>query len=125
MKHLISFEHLPDYVYIQTEGEASFRGFESLLNELIASPQWKPGTKQLVDHTNLEKDHLTSDEIDAIAAFFNDNRKMIGNGKCAFVVSDSAGFGMIRMYALFGGELVHPQSRVFYSVEKAAEWLKS
>ena len=50
--------------------------------------------------------------------------KKLGNGRCAFVVKDALGFGIARMYELIGGEGIHIEVGVFYSLNEAAEWLK-
>jgi len=44
---------MPDYVFVQTQGEASDRDFDDLLTMLVNSPKWVVGTRQLVDHREL------------------------------------------------------------------------
>lgn len=50
MKFEINFDHMPEYVLIRTEGEASNHDFDDLLAEIVHSPRWAVGTCQLVDH---------------------------------------------------------------------------
>jgi hypothetical protein len=125
MKFEINFDQSPDYVYVQTAGEISIRGFDRLLTAIVESPEWKTGTKQLIDHRKLIYDKITSDDVRAIEHIVKKNSKRLGNGRCAFVVKDALGFGMARMYDLVGGEAIHQQVGVFYTIEEAVEWLRT
>lgn len=124
MKFDINFNHLPDYVYIKTSGPASPQGFDKLLTEIVNSPKWKTGTKQLIDHRNLKAEKLLSTDVQRIMEIVGKHSKKLGVGNCAFVVKDNLGFGLIRMYELLGGENVHQEMAVFYNIEEAVEWLK-
>lgn len=124
MNFKISFDQSPEYVYIQTTGEASIRGFDRLLTEIVESPNWKIGSKQLIDHRKLILNKLTSDDMEAIKNIVKKNSEKLGNGRCAFVVNDALGFGMARMYELIGGEAIHQEIGIFYTIEEAVEWLK-
>ena len=124
MKFEINFEKSPDYVYIQTDGEASVRGFDELLTAIVESPNWTTGSKQLVDHRKLKFQKLASEDVRRIGDVVKNHANKLGNGRCAFVVSDGLGFGIARMYECLGGEDVHQESAVFYTVDEAVEWLK-
>ncbi len=124
MKFKIKFDHMPEYVFIRTEGNASAQGFDNLLTTLVDSPEWKTGSRQLVDHRNLVIDSLSAEDIQKIEEVVRKHTKNLGNGRCAFVVKDLLGFGLVRMYELVGGEDIHLGVRVFYSIDEAAEWLK-
>lgn len=49
--------------------------------------------------------------------------KRLGNGPCAFVMKDPLGFGFARMYQILGGEGIHVQVGIFYTVDEAIAWL--
>ncbi len=115
---------MPDYVLIRTEGEAAVNGFDALLTTLVESDQWKPGTRQIVDHRKLIANNITSDDILHIKNVVKKYAEKLGNGRCAFVVNDKLGFGLARMYNLSGGDELHQESSIFYSVDEAAAWLK-
>lgn len=125
MKFEIKFDQSPKYVYIQTDGEASVSGLDRLLKDLVNAPEWKPGTMQLVDHRKLKLDKFTSNEMQAVKEIVKANSDKLGNGKCAFVVSNTLGFGLARMYELSGGREVHQEIAVFYKIEEAIEWLNA
>ena len=115
---------MPDYVFVQTQGEASDRDFDDLLTMLVNSPKWVVGTRQLVDHRELIMKNLSSDSMQRIMDIVKKHSKKLGYGRCAFVVKDALGFGIARMYELIGGEGIHIEVGVFYSLNEAAEWLK-
>jgi hypothetical protein len=120
----INFEQSPEYVYIQTDGEASVRGFDELLTAIVESPNWITGAKQLVDHTKLNPDMLTSEDVRKIKNIVKKHAKKLGNGRCAFVVFEAAAFGLVRMYELYGGYEIHQEVAVFYTIDDAVEWLR-
>ena len=124
MKFKINFEQSPEYVYIQTEGEASAAGFDDLLTEIVESPDWITGTKQLIDHRKLNPDNLTAEDVRNIRDIVKKYAGKLGNGRCAFVVSEAVGFGLVRMYELLGGDNIHQEIAVFYTFDEAVQWLK-
>ena len=124
MKFKINFDHMPDYVLIQTLGEASDHDFNDLLTELVDSPKWMVGTKQLVDHRELIMKNLSSNSMQRIRDIVEKHSEKLGNGRCAFVVKDALGFGIARMYELIGGEGIHVEVGLLYSINEAVEWLK-
>ena len=123
MRFQINFEQSPEYVYIQTDGEASVRGFDELLAGIVGSPNWTTGTKQLVDHRKLNAEKLTLEDVQKIMDIVKKHAKKLGNGRCAFVVTEAVGFGLVRMYELLGGGDIHQEVAVFYTIDEAAEWL--
>jgi len=124
MEFKIDFDHMPDYVFIQTQGEASDCDFDDLLTEIVNSPRWVVGTRQVVDHRELIMKNLSSNSIQRIMDIVEKHSDKLGNGRCAFIVKDALGFGIARMYELIGGERVHIEVGVFYSLNEAVEWLK-
>jgi hypothetical protein len=125
MKFEINFEHIPDYVLIRTEGEASVSGFREMLTSMVESPRWITGTHQIADHRKLLIKNLTANDIHKLENIVENLSIKIGGGCCAFVVNDSLGFGLARMYELSGGESLHSKVGVFYSINEAVEWLKN
>ena len=124
MKFEIDFDQMPDYVLIQTREEATVDGFDDLLTALVESPQWVPGTAQIIDHRRLGVNNLALNDMAAIMGIVKRHSKKLGPGPCAFVVKDALGFGIARMYELIGGDDIHPEVKVFYTVDEAVQWLK-
>jgi hypothetical protein len=124
MKFEINFDHMPEYVLIRTDGEASVQDFDNLFTTLFNSPIWVTGTSQIVDHRKLIMSKLTPNDMQRIEDSVKKHKEKLGNGPCAFVVNDALGFGFARMYELIGGENIHHEVKIFYSINKAVEWLK-
>jgi len=121
----ISFDLSDEYVYVKTAGHATPEGFDKMITGMINSPQWKPGGKQLIDHRNLNGKNLTAGDLQQIGNIVKKYLKQIGFGKCAYLIPDSLGFGLVRMYELMGGEKLHLEMAVFYDMDEAVEWLNN
>lgn len=122
MTYDFDFSCMPDYVTIKTHGLARVNDFSSLLNDLTQSPQWITGTKQLVDHRDLDLSQLQADNIyriREIVMFYGDK---LGSGTCAFVVHGGIGLLSAESYCLIADE-AHSQARVFTSLSTARNWL--
>lgn len=124
MQFEIAFDQSPEYVSIRTGGEALVDGFDTLLSKLVTSPGWKTGTRQLVDHRDLIFDSFTVDDMLAIKDLVSHYSEKLGRGRCAFVINSALGYGLARMYELLGGEELHQETAVFYTITDAAEWLR-
>lgn len=124
MKFQIAFDQMPDYVLVRTFGEARIEDIEDLLTALVHSPEWVPGTAQIVNQRRLEVENLASNDMAAVMGIVRRHRKKLGPGPCAFVTKDALGFGIARMYELMGGEDTHSGVGVFYTLDEAVQWLK-
>ena len=122
MKFEINFDHMPNYALIRTSGKASVHGIVKMLTELIDSPCWKTGTNQLIDHRKLILHKFTSDDMRKLRDIIQKKSKKLGNGRCAFVVRDALGFGLARMYEFLGGEDIHQEVDVFYTINEAIDF---
>jgi hypothetical protein len=125
MKFEIDFAVSPDYVCVRTEGGASVSGFRNLIQALTEAAEWKVGTKQLVDHRKLVPHKVELDDVDQIKEAVEKHSAKLGRGRCAFVVSDRFGFGLMRMYGGLGGDKLHRNPAIFFSLEEADEWLRT
>jgi hypothetical protein len=123
MKYEFDLNLSRGYICIRTYGEASVRGFEKLMTEIADLPNWKPETNLLIDHRKLNSSNFSSDEMDEVKDLVTEKKEIIGNGRCAFVVSNKLGYGIARMYGLLGGEFIHAEIDVFYSEDEAIAWL--
>ena len=120
----INFDLSEGYVYIKTAGHANPMGFDEMIKHLVNNPKWKPGTNQLVDHRNLKGKNLKSNEVELIKEIVNNYTDEIGFGKCAYVIPDTLGYGLVRMYEGMGGDRLHGDMAVFYDLDEAVNWLK-
>lgn len=124
MDFRIIFDHMPDYVLIQTAGEATAIDHDRLMKELTSSPEWKVGTNQIVDHRELEVSSLSFDRMSAIQKVVSLYQDRLGKGKVAFLVRNQGIQGFVRMYETIGGKSAHGDIGVFETRKEAVEWLK-
>ena len=124
MEFTIKLDRMPAYVLIETRGQPSEHDFDTLLSTLVEAPDWIPGAHQIVDHRDLRVGELTLNLIERIYQVVLHYRDKLGDGKVAIVVQNSCGFGLSRMYDLIGGEHIHRDIDVFYSLDEAARWLE-
>ena len=122
MTYDFDFSCMPDYAIIQTHGLATVDEFSNLLNDLTESTQWTAGTKQLVDHRNLDLSQLQAEDIRRIRNIVMLYSDRLCIGRCAFVVQGSMGLLAAESYC-FIAEDAHAQSRVFTSRQDAQNWL--
>lgn len=97
--------------------------FAEILDHLRSERQKIPGVRVLFDMTGATTD-LTSDEVKQLA---HNTSAMFEPGKLgptAIVATDSAVFGLARMYEAFTGEMRRP-FQVFREVPPALAWLAS
>jgi len=114
---------MPKFALMRTYDEASVPGFHDLVMALVNSPEWIPGAGKLVDHRKLSVNNLSNDDVIRIEEITKNYSKQLGKGNVAFVVRDSASFGLVRMWGLFGGESTRNDTRIFYSIDEAVTWL--
>lgn len=125
MKYKIDFDHLPEYVLIQTDSIALPVDFDNLLTELVNSPRWRTGTNLIVDHRKLNITNLKSHDMSIIKDIVRKYSEKLGEHRCAFIVSDKLGFGTARMYELMGGGDIHSEVNIFYSIDEAVKWIRN
>ena len=115
---------MPDYVLIETEGEAIPSDFDRLMKALTSAPEWKPGTDGIIDHRRLSTQHLSYKEMSTIREIVKNHADVLGKGRIAFVVGDEVVQGFSNMYALINGGEVHREIDVFKTIEEAVGWVK-
>ena len=120
----ISFDQSDEFIYVKTAGNASPEGFDKLMTGIVNFPQFQPGGKQLIDHRNLKGKLITAAEVQQIRDVVKKYLKQIGYGKCAYLIPDALGYGLVRMYELMGGEELHKEMAVFYEMDEAVKWLR-
>ena len=125
MEFSLDFDNMPDYALLRTRGPASVEGFRDLVKTLVESPEWISGTRQIIDHRNLDVTVIAPDELKAVRGIVEEFSEDLGRGECAFVMGDELGFGFARMYEILGGDIVHSKVEVFYSFRDALVWIKS
>lgn len=110
-------------IIIRLTGKASFQQMALYLRSLIRYPHWEPGSSILLDCRQLSVRHLTTSVIFDIADLFKINGPQLGDGLWAFVMKNTVGYGLARMWQELTTEEVNFSSRIFTTVREALEWL--
>jgi hypothetical protein len=124
MNYKFIYDHLPLYVLAQTEGRATVREFDAMLRQLVNAPEWKTGYNQIIDHRKLDISLLTPFDMRDVTNTILKYREKIGNGRCAFIVSDPRVYGYTRMYEMMGGKNLPIEMEIFYTMEEAVHWIR-
>lgn len=124
VKYTIEFGGTPQDVTITTSGLGSGNGLVDFVEELVASPLFRPGMRILVDHLSLDPTPICAADVRAQAETVIRLNEWIGASTVAIVVPTPLAFGFARMYELHAAP-AQVQSRVFYSRSDALTWLES
>jgi hypothetical protein len=121
MKYGISF--IEGVATIGAIGRAMPEGYTAIFFDLVTSPEWVPGMKIMLDFNELELKHQSSDDLQEMSRAIGRYRKKLGLGRCAIVTSDPTEFGVGRMLQVWMECDTDLQIRVFFSIDKANQWL--
>ena len=128
MEHEILFHG--DYFEVRTSGDANTSGLLAFAKDLLDHPDWKPGSRVLVDYTELKS--LDSTKFDftnlsSISSFIKSNMDRIGGARMATIITRDGGSEVvlnlrdsISEYSNAGVE-----RKLFYTREEALNWLLS
>jgi hypothetical protein len=124
VQHEITFTNDVFDVVVVTSGVASLAGFRAFVEELVASPEYRPGMNILVDHTGLDANRLAASDMQAIADLVVEFYERIGPGLCATVVPSPHKFRLAQIWQQLVERKVLMRTGVFYSREFARSWLR-
>ena len=108
---------------VKTYGDAEPGGIKEFLDSMLAHEKWKPGTPFLVDHSELNFEHLTVNEVNAIADVCARLRAELGQARCATLAPHDEQYGLVRMWEVFSGSRWDVIHDVFRSRDEAVSWL--
>ena len=122
MKHSLKIDE-NGFFTVKTEGDGDVEGIIVFLKDIISHPQWKPGSKILLDHRVLSIDAITASGIEEVSAFFKTIASELGNGRIALVMNRDIDFGIARAWENITEYDVDIEINVFRELEKAINWL--
>ena len=113
-----------DGIFICTSsGKAGEGDAVTVMNAMLAHPEWKPGTPRCYDVSNLDTDSLTVKEMRRIAGFAATHKTELGGGKIAMVASRNLEYGFARMLSVLVTPFGKTEFEVFRTREEALAWL--
>jgi hypothetical protein len=114
----------PEDLLIRAEGTPERGEFERFYAELVRDPRFRAGLRILADYGAVDVARLTKDDIASIAESVASREELWGGARLAVVVTNTLGYGFIRMAELMAG-LEQVVVRPLYSVDDARDWLRS
>ncbi|MBI1373500.1 MAG: hypothetical protein GC159_12295 [Phycisphaera sp.] len=123
MRHELEFRQDPATMVMRTFDTAEVEGFERLVRALVEHPQWVNGANLLVDHSHLDFTGITHDEIWQIAQIVMRFTGMIGDGRCAIVMTNDLAYGLGRMWESMSEGAITFDTRICTSYEEAEHWI--
>jgi hypothetical protein len=120
----ITFSSDPEILTIRAWGPATIEGVRAYFQEAVSRPEWKPGISCLLDFRELDLAKLSSEQLEALVAFFDKNKEGVGAAFIAIAVTRSVEYGVARMWTSLS-ETVGMHQRVFYALDEGRAWLAS
>lgn len=118
-------EYSDGILEVKTSGNAELQGFMDFIRDIVAHEHWQPDGKILINHTKLNADSLTSEDIEKMSDFGKNLQSKIGRAKIALVVPGDLQFGLSRMWQMFSSPGRESATELFRSRDKAVSWLKN
>jgi hypothetical protein len=108
---------------VKTFGDAEVEKFRDILEALVTHEKWRPGMSFLINHTDLNSESLTSNDMRNIANLNAQYSSKIGKSKCAHLVARDMEFGMARMWESLVEDKWDVTEELFKSRDEAIAWL--
>jgi hypothetical protein len=124
VEYRIVFGGDPQDVTITTSGTATLAAFDAWIEEVLTDPRYRPGMKVLVDHRQVDGSNFTADDVRALADANIRNDSRIGPSIVAKVMGEPYKYGLARMWQAYVEGRLALQTRVFYGIDEALEWLR-
>jgi hypothetical protein len=107
-----------------TGGRMNAEDFIAMAESLLQHPACLPNVNVIFDHTALEFDHVSIEDLQRIRAFHMSNEERIGSGKSAIVVKAGLSGEWIKLW--IRGEKIKTKNkvRIFENCSDALSWLK-
>lgn len=108
---------------VKTYGDAEIKMFFRLFKEMLDHKEWKPGSRILMDYSELNGNTLASSEIRFLARRALTIEDKLGNAKLAVVAPHDLAYGLlrIRLAHTYGNWSV--KENIFRSRNEAIIWL--
>jgi hypothetical protein len=123
MDWTFEFDVRGGYVLIVTRGDFNLADHRRMVESLLSSPEWRPGTATLFDHRQLDFGDMGFNEMLEVKSIHVNNDTLIGNGKSASLLRSSGDYGIGRQFQNLAGGIVSAQVGIFQDEAEAVAWL--
>jgi hypothetical protein len=115
----------PEDVRVETSGPIDIDVLDSMVEEALADPRFRPNMQVLVDHSRATWAGVDGAEIRRRADLLHAQAERIGPQRVAFVVAGRVDLGVARMLAAYTAGGVAFDVRLFPTVAAAREWFSA
>jgi hypothetical protein len=120
-KLFLNKEH--SYFVTEASGTVDTQGLLNLFEKIIKHEDWYTGLNTLINFSEITLVTLKSDEISQISNMTKSLKKVLGDGRCAFVMNQQVDYGLARMFQMMTEPHVDFQIEIFTSLTEAETWL--
>ena len=111
------------YVLIVTRGDFNLADHRRMVECLLSSPEWRPGTATLFDHRQLRLGDVGFNDMLEVKSIHVSHDARIGNGKSAALMSSMTDYGHGRQFQNLASGQVSAHLRIFRDEAEALAWL--
>ena len=111
------------YVLIVTHGDFNLADHRRMVESLLSSPEWRPGTATLFDHRQLRLGDVGFNDMLEVKSIHVSHDERIGNGKSAGLMSSTTDYGHGRQFQNLASGHVSAPLRIFLDEAEAIAWL--
>jgi hypothetical protein len=123
MNWTIEVIYEPASVYIDASGHAEVKECRRMLDELLSSELWKPGTPLLIDCRKVSVRELHYEEIDLSGMIIQSREAELGHTRMAIVASPGLGYGIGRQFKIMTEAKTNLSVEIFEDEQSAKNWL--
>jgi hypothetical protein len=123
MDWTFEFDARRGYVLIVTRGDFNLADHRRMVECLLSSPEWRPGTATLFDHRQLRLGDVGFDEMLQVKSLHVSYDTRIGNGRSASLMRSSTDYGHGRQFQNLTDGQVAARVRIFLDEAEAVAWL--
>jgi len=106
---------------VKADGKVTHREDMECFGNLLSDAEFRPGLLLLLDYRGRES-VASSQEVRELVEHSGKVRPILGDARCAIVVSSDVAFGMGRMYSALSEHSFVP-TNVFRDIDEARQWL--
>lgn len=110
---------------VTTGGTFTLADHARMVEEIVARPDWRPGTTVLFDHRALELEDASYAMMVGAGDTHRRHEAQIGDGKAAILVGSVAAFGTGRQFELLMEDTTATRIRIFLDEGEALAWLRT
>ncbi len=123
MKYKITYTDSTNLLVIKTDGKMNADDFLTMAGDLLRHPRRLPGGDVIFDHTAMEFNDVSVDDLQKIRAFHLSNEESIGKGKSAIVVKAGLSKAWHKLWSQGRKIKTGNKVQVFDNYNDAANWI--